>query len=199
MKTREQILESIVENAFSIHTNLSDTFHYACADTEDIPGDDYLELIPLIEKYDYYAEVAYCAIKRGYDPQVKSVLTDKYYRAKQEILDMIYAGDKYSPFYGLMEYIDYPKDKPDWKKKFLEYFKVKEKCPYSSLKDAFDKLDIKVGDIIGDDKSGYKVKVTAIGQKNALVETVEIQGKPSNGWGEQVLDLYRFLNWLKKE
>ena len=199
MKTREEILENILENAFQVYINLSDTFHYSCSDTEDISGEDYLELIPLIQKYGFYAEVAYCAIKRGYDPQVKSVLTKEYYSAKNEILDMIKNGDQYTPFFGLMEYLSYPKDNPDWIEKFSHYFKVRKDCPYVSIKDAFQHLNIKVGDIIGYDKTGYKVKVTAIGYKNALIETVEFQGRPVQGWGEQVLELYRFLKWIRKD
>lgn len=81
MKTKEEILENIIENAFDISVNLSDTFHYACADSETISGEDYLELIPLIQKYGYYAEVAYFSLKRGYDPQVKKVLTPEFYQA----------------------------------------------------------------------------------------------------------------------
>jgi hypothetical protein len=196
MKSREEILEKIIEDSFFIIINLSDTFYYACADSEKIEGEDYIELIPLIEKYGYYAEVAYCAIKRGHDPQVKSVLTKEYYLAKDEILNMLTNGNKYVPFYGLTQAIE-KDESTDWKDLIKKYIKIEKTIDYKSIPDLLTSINCGSNCIIGNEELGHYIKIHSFSKTLAIVENVKYKGKDATGY-EYVLEFYELLKLIKK-
>jgi len=64
MKTKEEVLEEILSNTYHVEVNMNDTFGYACAESEDLDGDDLLDLVPFIQEYDWDAVVALVAIKQ---------------------------------------------------------------------------------------------------------------------------------------
>lgn len=75
----------LIDCSFGIDIALNDTWYYACADSENIDSDDVPELIPYIEKYGYDAVLAYIAIKREHDPQIPDVISENFYKAKEEL------------------------------------------------------------------------------------------------------------------
>jgi hypothetical protein len=50
--------------------NLNDTFHYACADCEVVPPEEYAELKRLMVRYGQCGDTYWAATKRGYDPEI---------------------------------------------------------------------------------------------------------------------------------
>jgi len=69
---------------------INDSFHWGCGDSCEINGRDLKHLVPLIEKYDFNAIIAYEALNRGYDPddEVQSK-SPEFYEAKKEIEDKL--------------------------------------------------------------------------------------------------------------
>lgn len=98
---KKEIWELILNNAHTLHLNMNDTFHYACADGCKISGDDLLDLIPLVEIYGYDAIIAYEAINRGYDPTIKKVVTKNFKNAKEQILKSIGEDKEPGVFFDL--------------------------------------------------------------------------------------------------
>jgi len=81
MKTLEEAIKTLLNDAFSLQLNINDTFYWACADAEEISGDDALDLIPYIQKYDYHAITAFVAAKREllHNDNAQPMLMDKRY------------------------------------------------------------------------------------------------------------------------
>lgn len=65
--------------------NLNDTFYYASADSETIYEYDIAKILPTFKKYGQDTLVAYAAIVRGHDPQIKQNITENYKEAKKEL------------------------------------------------------------------------------------------------------------------
>ena len=101
MKTNDEILKEMVAGCFNLNVNLNDTFYYACADSENISSDDFLDLLPIAKKYGTYKTMqAYCAVKRELFTNEKNLIPiwitrgdkkDKvdYKKAKEEILNHV--------------------------------------------------------------------------------------------------------------
>lgn len=173
---KHEIYESIIENAFDIYVNLSDTFFYACADTDSISGEDYMNLVPLIEKYGFSAEVAYIALKRGYDPQVKRSLDDNFYKAKKEILNIMENSDFYGCFYGLKEAREL-ENKESLLEKIKDSFKTK--TVYYSISELLEKEGLLVGSKIELKDRQYEVVITGIGENCLVLKTTKWFGQES--------------------
>jgi len=196
---KHEILEKIVGNAFEISVNLSDTFFYACADSETISGSDYLELVPLIEKYGFSAEVAYCALKRGYDPKVARSLDSNFYKAKDEIIEIIKKSEFYGAFYDLKEYREID-NQEQLSEKILGFFK--SKTHYSSIQDLLTMENLSIGSSIELKDRGYEVKITGIGENSVILKTTKIFHKAVNNEPEFLYSLAkmnRLIQILKGE
>lgn len=87
--TDQELLKFITNSCFKLEFNMNDTFHYACSDIANISGDDFEDLIPYIRKYNYDAIIAYEAVKRGYDPDIKQNITKEFKQCKKEILEQL--------------------------------------------------------------------------------------------------------------
>jgi len=65
LKKENNILKEMIKSSFSIDINLNDTFYYACADSEEIDSEDFLDLLELSKKHGSYNTInAYCSLKR---------------------------------------------------------------------------------------------------------------------------------------
>ncbi len=86
MKTKQEQLEYLIMASFRLEINMNDTFHYACADVSNISSDDAMDLLDYIGDYGFDALMAYEAISRGYDPDIKKYITKEYLEVKDKIL-----------------------------------------------------------------------------------------------------------------
>jgi hypothetical protein len=87
--TELEAYKAIFDACFEISVNLNDVFYYACADTEEIWSRDAKHLVPLIMQYGCdNVLIAYTAVKRQHDPEIKEHLTENFYKAKEEILKL---------------------------------------------------------------------------------------------------------------
>lgn len=83
--TKEEAYKKILLSSYQITINLNDTFYYACADSEEIDGDDIEEILPIFQKYGDDTLIAYVAVKRGHDPEIENHITEDFKSAKQEL------------------------------------------------------------------------------------------------------------------
>lgn len=92
------IYKDIVKSCFTLHTNLNDTFYWACADVGEVQADDVPKLVPVYHKYGSDTLVAYEAIVRGHDPE-SSLMSrwkdkgDAYWKAKAELQPLADKGE----------------------------------------------------------------------------------------------------------
>ena len=98
MKTNEEILKEMIGSCFSLDINLNDTFYYACADTEEICTEDFLDLLEVAKEHGTYNTItAYAAVKRELLNDEKNLSPiwlkrkDKkdYFAAKDKILNKV--------------------------------------------------------------------------------------------------------------
>ena len=90
--TELEAYKLVFEDSFFVSLNMSDTFAWGCSESEDMEAEDVEEIIPLVQKYGRIALVAYAAVKRGYDPQLKNYRVDEYWAAKKEVEKMYEDG-----------------------------------------------------------------------------------------------------------
>lgn len=64
---------------------MNDTFHYASADAEEVPYNEWPHVKEVYEKWGEEGLIAWVALRRGYDPAVSGVVTDKFKQAKQAL------------------------------------------------------------------------------------------------------------------
>lgn len=83
--TELEAYKELISYSFGVNLNLNDTFDYAASDEEDLFPSEIKFLIPFIQRYGGVAIIAFIALKRGYDPHVKSVLVTNFYEAKKEL------------------------------------------------------------------------------------------------------------------
>lgn len=193
MKTKEKIMEEILENAFEISINLNDTFFYSTSDSESIYGSDYIDLIPLIQKFGYHAEIAYCALKRGYNPEISKCLTKEFFEAKQEISDMIKNNPPYEVFFGLQEHFDLDTKKENWSSQIKNIFK-KQKT-FSSISELIKAYDLFVGKELFFQNGQYsrKYKIIAFTEESIVLKTIELWGKTIS-WQERCYSLSEMIS-----
>lgn len=65
---REKAVEELLKGSLWIDLNMSDTFAFACADSERMSMDDFELMVPVIAKYGRDALTAYVAVKRNAEP-----------------------------------------------------------------------------------------------------------------------------------
>lgn len=99
MNSREKAMEKLLtEYTFSVQINMNDTFHWACADAGELSSDDVEDMLPLIDKFGFYALVAYEAIKRGYNPEAGlGYDEDDFKQLKSLILKMMEENENFLP------------------------------------------------------------------------------------------------------
>lgn len=98
--------KKILLDAHAVVINMNDTFYYACADSAAIDSCDLADLLPVFEKYEWWAFVAYEAIRRGHNPQIpKRAEHPSFIAAKAMIEDIMSKADKYGEFFELRETI----------------------------------------------------------------------------------------------
>src|SRR5579883_651631 len=92
--TELEAYKEIVDDCFTLVLNMKDAFHWATADAEDMPADDVLKIVPVVQKYGAHtALLAYAAISRGYDSEHKKLLTGDYWAAKKELQALADTGE----------------------------------------------------------------------------------------------------------
>jgi len=90
LREETDLLKETLDYCFSLTVNLNDTFYYASADAEEIEPYDIKIMLPIMDKYGVRDTlVAYAAIKRQHDPQIPRSLTKEFYKAKEELLNLI--------------------------------------------------------------------------------------------------------------
>jgi hypothetical protein len=65
---KAKVLDLLIQGAYSIRLNVSDTFAFATADSEDMDTYDLEIMLPVILKYGHSAFTAYVAVKRAQEP-----------------------------------------------------------------------------------------------------------------------------------
>lgn len=89
-REESDLLKETLDYCFSLTVNLNDTFYYASADAEEIEPYDIKIMLPIMDKYGVRDTlVAYAAIKRQHAPQIPGSLTKEFYKAKEELLNLI--------------------------------------------------------------------------------------------------------------
>lgn len=66
----------------------NDTFGYACADCEELEPGNAEEVRKIADKYGWDGVTAWAAFRRGCEP-IKPLLTEKYYKAREEIKKLV--------------------------------------------------------------------------------------------------------------
>lgn len=84
---KEEALEQLIKSCHNLTVNMNDTFHYACSDNSEIPAEDALDLVEYIQIFGFDALLAYEAIKRGYDPEIKDYISKEFLEVKQILMD----------------------------------------------------------------------------------------------------------------
>lgn len=92
---KEQALENLIKFSFNLRINMNDTFHYACADVCELSSEDALDLLPFIQSVGFDAVLAYEAIKRGYDPEIKDYISKEFLEVKQLLMDKMAADENF--------------------------------------------------------------------------------------------------------
>lgn len=87
MRTTNSTLDILVNSCTGFLINVSDTFCYACSDSEQIDNEDMEELIPYLEDYGHNILIAYVAVLREIEP-LPILITDAYTEAKAKILEL---------------------------------------------------------------------------------------------------------------
>ncbi len=89
-----KILNELLSATITFRINVSDTFEFACADSEAVDIDDIQAMLPLIEQYGPDAFTAYVAVKRDMEPISCQCCWDGpgYQKAKEEILKLKDSG-----------------------------------------------------------------------------------------------------------
>lgn len=98
VEDKAKAFDVLAENCIKFTAMMSDTFMYACADSEELGEYDLDRLAPLLVKYGNDALVAYAAVKRKAEPiDCKcNHKNDNYYAAKKEI-EALAKVDEYFP------------------------------------------------------------------------------------------------------
>lgn len=136
MKTKEETLLEMLECCFKVDINLNDTFYYACADSEEINAEDFVDLIPLAQKYGAInAVLAFCAVKREQMGEVKNLepiginkrKEKKNFRNAKKEIETIIKDPNFEQFFELSWDVDE-------RKKELEEFGELIEWHHSTLK-----------------------------------------------------------------